>query len=334
MGRCASAAVLLLLACAFSRPAFAQEAEPPADVARRLFVEGAALVREAKWSEALAAFERSHEIVLHPVTVFNIGACERALGNLARARRTFERARALDQQPGASKLPASARTDIEAFLQEIASILVTVDVRLDPANAAIAVDGRPLQKTVDGDRPTFTAGLAAPGPGEALEVSSFRLELDPGTHVIVLSRPGFQDIVRRQTFKRGEPGRLELLLARLDGTINVRAGHSVAAVSVDGVDVGTAPITVKRPAGRYRVIVRKAGYVTFETEAVLEPGGRVDLSAPLPTEPQPITKTWWFWTAAGAVVLVATATTYFLTRPDPERPAANGGGLGWVLRAP
>lgn len=333
MRRCALAVVLLVV-CTLARPTFAQEAEPPADVARKLFLEGAALVREAKWSEALAAFERSHALVPHPVTVFNVGACERALGNLARARRTFERARALDQQPGSAKLPASARADIEAFLQEIASILVTVDVRLDPANASIAVDGRPLQKTGDGDAPIFTAGLAPPGPGEAPEVSSFRLELDPGTHVIVLSRPGFQDIVRRETFKRGEPERLELVLARLDGTIDVRAAQSLAAVSVDGVDVGTAPVTLKRPAGRYRVVVRKAGYVTFETEAVLEPGGRVDLSAPLPTEPQPITKTWWFWTAAGAVVVGATATTYFLTRPDPERPAANGGGLGWVLRAP
>jgi hypothetical protein len=67
---------------------------------------------------------------------------------------------------------------------------------------------------------------------------------------------------------------------------------------------------------------------------VLEPGGRVELSAPLAPEKTPITKTWWFWTLAGGVVALATVTTYFVTRPEPERPDANGGGLGWVLRAP
>ena len=98
--------------------------------------------------------------------------------------------------------------------------------------------------------------------------------------------------------------------------------------------MSAAPVTIRRPAGRYHVAVRKTGYVPFETDAVLEPGGRVELSAPLAPEKTPITKTWWFWTIAGSGVTLATVTTYFVTRPDPERPAANGGGLGWVLRAP
>lgn len=328
-------AVVLFLGVA--SPAWAEpNVDPPASVrAREGFERGAALVKQAKWAEALRAFESSFEILPHPVTLFNVGACERALGELTRARRAFLRAREIDEQKrDGLKLPDSAKEDIDAFLQEIASMLVVVDVRLSPKAATIAVDGRPLKRTTDGDIPVFTAGLAPPGPGEAPGLDTFRLELEPGTHTLVLTRPGFQDIVRKETFKRGESERLDLTLERLDGMLDIRAGRDLAAVSVDGLDVGTAPVTLKRPAGRYRVVVRKAGFVTFETEAVLQAGGRVDLSAPLPPEPQPITKTWWFWTAAGAVVIGATATTYFLTRPDPERPAANGGGLGWVLRAP
>lgn len=321
---CAAALVL-----SFAVPAHAE----PREEAREEFASGAELVKAAKWSEALTAFERSYALVPHPVTLFNVGACERALGSYARARRTLVRTRELDRAGTSGALPDSARTDVEAFLAEIAAILVTVDVHLEPASATIAVDGRPLETTSEGPPPTLTAGLAAPGPGQAPPAGDFRLELDPGAHVLVLARPGFEDVVRRETFAKGRSTTLDLVLARLDGALDVRADRSGSAVAVDGVDVGAAPVTVRRPAGRYHVTVRKTGFVPFETDAVLEAGGRVELSAPLVPEKTPITKTWWFWTIAGSVVTLATVTTYFVTRPDPERPAANGGGLGWVLRA-
>jgi hypothetical protein len=312
----------------------AAHAEPRED-AREHFAAGAELVKAAKWSEALSAFERSFTLVQHPVTLFNIGACERALGSYARARRTLVRTRELDRAATNGVLPESARGDVDAFLAEIAAILVTVDVHLDPPTATIAVDGRPLETTTTTSGvPMLTAGLASPGPGRAPPAGDFRLELDPGAHVLVLSRPGFEDVVRRETFAKGRPGSLDLVLARLDGALEVRADRSGSAVAVDGIDVGAAPVTVRRPAGRYHVAVRKTGFVPFETDAVLEPGGRVELSAPLAPEKTPVTKTWWFWTVAGGVVALATVTTYFVTRPDPERPAANGGGLGWVLRTP
>ena len=323
----ASAITILL---SFAAPAHAT----PREDAREQFAAGAELVKAAKWSEALSAFERSFALVPHPVTLFNVGACERALGSYARARRTFSRTLELDRNGSNGSLPESARTDVDAFLTEIASILVTVDVHLDPPAATIAVDGRPLETTSPSAPPTLTAGLASPGPGRAPPSANFRLELDPGAHVLVLSRPGFEDIVRRETFVKSRTASLDLVLARLDGALDVRADRPGSAVAVDGIDVGAAPVTVQRPAGRYHVAVRKAGFVTFETDAVLEAGGRVELSAPLAPEKTPITKTWWFWTVAGGVVALATATTYFATRPDPERPTANGGGLGWVLRAP
>lgn len=320
-------AALLLIALA--GPARAD----PREAAREEFAKGAELVKLAKWSEALVAFEASFALVEHPVTLFNIGACERALGSYARARRTLVRTRELDRNKTRGTLPDAARSDVEAFLAEIASILITVDVHLDPPTATIAVDGRPLETTAEGKRPTLTAGLAPPGPGREPPAGEFRLELDPGAHVLVLSRPGFADVVRREVFTKGGSTSLELVLARLDGALEVRANQSGSSVALDGVDVGAAPVTLRRPAGRYHVSVRKAGFVPFETDAVLEAGGRVELSAPLAPEKTPLTKTWWFWTSIGGVVALATVTTYFVTRPDPERPAANGGGLGWVLRA-
>jgi hypothetical protein len=81
-------------------------------------------------------------------------------------------------------------------------------------------------------------------------------------------------------------------------------------------------------------LVRRKGYDPYEVDAVLQPGGKVDLSAPLHPERTALTQRWWFWTAAGVVVAGAATGTYFLTRPTPDRPALNGGGLGWTVKAP
>ena len=216
---------------------------------------------------------------------------------------------------------------------EIERILVTVDVHLEPSTATIAVDGRPLEMTRSGDVPTLTAGLLEPGPGTPPPVGRFRLEVEPGAHVIVLTRPGFEDVVRREVLTRGASNELDLALSELDGTIEIH-GTTGAAVAIDGIDVGALPLRVRRPKGHYHVAVRKLGHVAFTTDAALEPGGRVSLSASLVEEKPSLLSHWWFWAAAGVVVAAATTTTYLLTRPDPERPAANGGSLGWVLRVP
>src|SRR4051794_23601762 len=85
---CAAALVISI-----ATPAHAE----PREEAREQFAAGAELVKAAKWSEALTSFERSFALVPHPVTLFNVGACERALGSYARARRTFLRTREIDR---------------------------------------------------------------------------------------------------------------------------------------------------------------------------------------------------------------------------------------------
>jgi hypothetical protein len=44
-----------------------------------------------------------------------------------------------------------------------------------------------------------------------------------------------------------------------------------------------------------------------------------------------IVERWWFWTIAGAVVTGAVVGKYFATRPEPTRPAVDGGTLGWKI---
>ncbi len=301
--------------------------------AREAFLKGIELVRKTQWAEALAAFERSSKLRPHAVTTYNIGTCERALGRYTRARAVLRRALAENDASGRTLLSDSLVTDINGLLAQIDGLLATAHVTLEPPGASIAVDGRPLDvATPAGESvPLLVAGLRAPAPSEAPPAASFTLVLDPGAHVLTLSRKGYADAIVNRTLAPGSTTKLALLLDKLPATLHVACDQAGAAVAVNGVDVGVAPVDVSRPAGRYRVVVKKPGHVTYETEVVAHAGESADLRATLPEEKPPLTSRWWFWTAAGIIVSGVAVSTYVVTRTDsePVRPPLNGGGLGW-----
>jgi PEGA domain len=303
--------------------------------ARKLFVDGTDLVRRAQWSEALAAFEQSARLRPHAITTYNIGACERALGRYTRARATF--ARSLDENGRVGQLPPSLSEEARAFVAEIDGLLAHADVSVDPPEAAVIVDGRPLAivppdaTRAPGARPIAVAGTLAPGLGAPAPAPRFELLLDPGAHVFTLSHKGFGDVVVNRGFAPGAHTRLELALARLPATLHIDANRAGAVVAVDGVDVGAVPVDVERPAGSYTVAVRKPGFGTYQTHLVVRAGERADLNAPLAVQKTPIYRKWWFWTAAAVVVVGASVGGYFAARAA-ETPTLDGGGLAWAVK--
>jgi hypothetical protein len=311
-------------------------AEPPVDAqtaqAREEFVQGTDFVHKAQWAEALAAFERSAKLKAHAVTTYNIGACERALGRYTRARKTLRASLAQNDQWGGSQLPEGVVTEVKAYLDQIQALLAAVNVTLEPAEAAIAVDGRPLDvEDAKASPPVLVAGIRPPGPGETPPAGKTKIVLDPGAHVFTLSRKGYADAVVNKTLAPGTTTELPLSLDRLPATIHVAADQPGAVVRLQGLDVGVAPVDVSRPAGSYKVEVQKSGFVTYESQLLARPGEEVTLRARLPEDKPSIVSRWWFWTGIGVVVAGAAAGTYFATRPAPERPPLNGGGLGWVV---
>ena len=91
-------------------------------------------------------------------------------------------------------------------------------------------------------------------------------------------------------------------------------------------------MTLERPAGAYRLLVRKQGFTPYETQFTVAAGEEVNLNAPLSPEKKSVVKKWWFWTAIGAAVTVA-ATGAYLGAKAAETPQLDGGGLGWVVKA-
>jgi PEGA domain len=337
------ALLLLLAAVLASRPGRAQtQAAPPAgeassDVerARTLYLDGLRLVREAQWGEALAAFEASQALRPHPMTVYNLGACERALGRYTRARERFLAALREDK---AGELPPSMALDASGLVGEIERLLVHLTLQFVPVGAGLSVDGRPLfraDRTAVG-RPELLAGILAPGPGNPAPAGEFEVILDPGAHVLTLSRKGYANAVVNRSFRPGERASLRLELERLPATMRISANEAGALVAVDGRDVGPVPIDVLRPAGLYRVEVAKRDFVPYSADVRVNAGEEATLRAKLVRERTPITKRWWFWTGAVAVVAVVAAVTFAATRdePAPQRPPLDGGNLNWVAPIP
>ncbi len=304
--------------------------------AREEFLKGASLVKNAQWAEALSEFERSAALRPHAVTTYNIGACQRAMGRYTLARETFLRARSQNDAAQGAELPQGVVTEMKGYLDEIDHLLVDVELTLDPPGGAIAIDGRPLAaSTSSAGTPIQVAGIRPPGPAEAAPAATFHVLLDPGAHVFTVSRKGFSDGVVNKSFSPGASVPLKLELAKLPATLHVGSDPGGAAASIEGVDVGATPLELSRPAGTYLVQVKKAGFLTYESHVTAQAGEDVNVFAKLPVDKPAITTRWWFWTGLGVIVVGAALATYFIAAAAlAERPALNGGGLGWNVPVP
>lgn len=308
--------------------------DPAREEAKAAFLEGTKLAGETRWAEALTSFERAQARVPHAVTRFNIGVCERALGRYTAARQTFEQALAEDRA-GTTALPERLKQDSEGYLKEIEALLVRVLVTVQPANASLAVDGRPLSivgTSADSTEPPVAiAGLRAPGKGEPVPAKQFVLEMDFGRHVLTFSRPGHSDGILAQDFEPGLAPPLDLSLDELPATIQISADQPGSLVTVEGRDLGPVPITLRRPAGSYRVIVEKDGFISANAQLVVKAGEQASFMAKLPIDKPSIVETWWFWTLMGVGVTGIAVGSYFIAREadEPTRPTLGGGSLGW-----
>lgn len=315
--------VLLLASSALAAP----PRDAVADEAQGHFVRGTQLVREARWAEALASFEKARAVKPHPITTFNIAACERAIGHLTVARAAFRQA--LAENDG-GQLPAAFATEAKGLVAELDGVVARLALTVAPDGVALALDGRPLQ--TEGE--VKVAGTRAPGPGETIPSERFVVELDPGAHVLVFSRQGYRDQVVRRTLEPGARESMTLSLDRLPGTLHVSSEQDGALVTVDEKDLGPVPVDVLRPAGPHLVTVSLKGFVPLESRVVLQAGEETDLRASLKPEPPAFYTRWWFWTGVAVVAAGAAVGTWAATRPAPRTPDIGGGSLGWQVELP
>ena len=278
-----------------------------------------------QWAEALSTFQEVARIHSHPVVTFNVGLCERALGRYTRARATFARVLEASQQGNVVGAVVAEASDYE---REIDGLLVHLRLTLSPQPGThLSVDGRSL--SADGPA-RYVAGLAQDGADDRPLESTFEIVLDPGTHIFHASREGYTDVVLNRSFSPAQNGDLQIDLERLPARVHVASSVERATVLMNGLLIGETPLDATRPPGRYRLEVRRPGFLPYETTVSLDAGGRADLTARLSPVSMPMTSKWWFWAGSVAIVATGALVTYALTRPTPEPPPYNGGGAGWV----
>ena len=189
-GWAALAVLLSLLLCASL--AFADtRTTPEARRAKALFEEGVALSDEGKWTDALAAFQKSDALAVSATVRYNIGTTLRALGRYVEAKRKLEQVLA-----GGSLKPA-LKKDVDKLLAEVRGKIVTVTLSVSPVDAEVQMDGGPLARSPDG-----------------------RLEIDPGKHVFVVSAAGYDTTTVTQTLAASDR-RLTLTAPRAVSKVQV-----------------------------------------------------------------------------------------------------------------
>jgi hypothetical protein len=279
--------------------------------AQPLFARGMALLKEQRWNEGLEAFTAAYAILPSPYLRFNIGYCQRALGQYVAALDSFRRFLAEPMNTRAE----TRRTEAEGYVQElegrIASLHVTV-VREFRPDLDLLLDGRKVPVGADG------------------RVDSM---LDPGRHTIAARKPGFTPLYVDRDLHPGESAEMELRMEPLPARVQVSSNVPGSSVLVDGKGVGVAPWDADMAPGRHTIRVTATGYLPHESELSLGPGDAARVTATLaviPPKPTPIYRRWWFWSGLAVVVGGVATGTYFAVRPAPQPMPYDGGSINWV----
>jgi hypothetical protein len=253
--------------CAISWSAAAQEPpavgdmneaeSPETRASREAFLLGARLANEGRWADALVAFERSAALRPHPVTSFNIGYCERALGRYSRAYQSFRHTLQERRDGEAGRLPENLLVDAHRYLQEMDRRLARVRVTVSPAGTAISVDGMPVHTvSIEEDPPLAVAGTRPRGPPELPPAETFDLLLEPGSHSFLLATRGMPDTAVGQEFTAGQRTAITLRVSSA-GSVSVTQAlprvplerlSTVAPEQPAGTPPATRPVTHDRSA--------------------------------------------------------------------------------------
>lgn len=309
---CALAAATLALACvppaAHAQTAAAAGA-PPAALqrdARAAFEEGRALSAEERWVDALAAFERSRALLERPATVFNIAA---ALVRLGRARDALATLDDLDRIADPSR-DRGLLEQARELRESAAASVRRVALSISPSDARVEIDGAVLE-----------------GEGEER-----RATLDPGTHLVVVSREGYR--AQRFELAPGDDAR-EVSLAPLDATIVVTSTVDEASITIDGAVRGVGRVESSVAPGGHVVALEAEGYLPFERRVELDPGERLAFEAALepvpPGEDLAASPLLWGLVGGGVAVVVAVAIGVAFATAGTEPPY---GGTSQVVIAP
>jgi PEGA domain len=164
-----------------------EKSEDPAVAANAAYQRGNLLDERGELVEALAAFERAYKLMPAYQVLYNIGGVNLKLGRLASARRAYAQYLEL----GGPALSPERTATVHRYLEELSQKTATLTLQLN-VPALVHVDGVQFESTQ-------VTGLI----------------LEPGDHVLRVTKPGFEPLEKVLRTTDGENLHLVLPLERL-----------------------------------------------------------------------------------------------------------------------
>lgn len=262
-------------------------APPGASLAK--FNEGSHAFAAGLYEEALAAFRASFELEPSPNTRFKIARCYLALGRIGSAYTQFRRA----AQDADDRLKATHEHRYAATRNAASAEAASLEGRVPRLTLALPGDvPDDLKVTLDGNEvPRAAWGLT--------------LEVDPGSHSIVVTGRRVQRGSHTVTLQVGERRRLDVPLHRLATasiTVTFEGKPAGLAVFIDGQPLPPDQFETRQyiDIGKHVVVATAPGHSRFKWKKTLEDGEARTISVAI--SPQVGTPKAAFFTIAVATV--------------------------------
>jgi Tetratricopeptide repeat/PEGA domain len=180
------------LIATFASSAHAADEDPANKAAaRELFREASRLGKSGDWQGARERYQRS--LALHPaaITLYSLGVAQRETGALVAALESYRAYLRAEKSDATMRYEDTAKQAVRALESAVAHVAIQV---LPMDDATVSLDGQEL-------------------PSAALGVSRL---MDPGTHVVIASAPGHEEVRRSLQIARGETTQIDLVLPRAE----------------------------------------------------------------------------------------------------------------------
>ena len=233
---------------------------------------------------AIAAFEQAYLATADTQLLFAIGdayqrrfAARHAPGDREQAMRRYQEYLAAAPHGPRAEQARQALAELEQAGHETGSAVAEQSVASEPSAKASS------------ETPTTWLAVLSPMLGAEARVDGKKARklplftaIEPGSHTVDISAPGYRKQTRKLRTARGLVHTLSAELAPEPAKLTV-AGSDGAEVTVDGRFVGIVPIEepIELPPGQRRLAVTRNGYLPYQEKLDLRPGATRDLEVDL-----------------------------------------------------
>jgi hypothetical protein len=156
------------------------------------------------------------------------------------------------------------------------------------------------------------------------------IPMEPGRHTLKVTKPGFSERAEIVDLREDQELEFEIDLFPYAGIFKVDTNATDAALWLDGKPFAPLPFDGEIPMGSHKLKVVAPGFLSSERTLKIEGGRQMTLrfdleAAPIVSSSQDsVLNKWWFWTAAGAVVLGGVTGAVLATSGETPLPSVNG----------